>query len=99
MNIRLRRSKPTHHMGTRPLAFKPVLTVGSSDHRDRVSRDEATVLSYSHASGRMQALEGKNAFQAVDENISVVSIGATPVDVFLRSFREHGSEFISSAYL
>jgi hypothetical protein len=95
MNIRLRRSKATQKRPN-PAALMPPVTIRSINHG--VTSD-TTILSYSHASGRMQALEGKNKFQAVDENVSVVSIGATPVDVFLRSFREHGSEFISSAYL
>lgn len=39
------------------------------------------------------------AGEASDRSINVVTIGETPLDVFLQSFRSSGSEFISSAYL
>jgi hypothetical protein len=34
-----------------------------------------------------------------EQSVTVIRIGETPVDVFLQSFRNNGSDFISSAYL
>lgn len=98
MNTRLRRSKAPPK-GPNPTGSKPLVPIGRIDYQLESVVRESTILSYSHDSGRMHAVEGKNKFQAADENVAVVSIGSMPVNVFLRSFREHGSEFVSSAYL
>jgi hypothetical protein len=43
--------------------------------------------------------EASNIREASERSINVVTIGETPLDVFLQSFRNSGSEFVSSAYL
>ncbi|KAG7371214.1 carboxylesterase [Nitzschia inconspicua] len=50
-----------------------------------------TATTATHASG--------NGTEASERNITVVTIGETPLDVFLQSFRSSGSEFLSSAYV
>lgn len=60
------------------------------------------MFSFSHVTGQMQLIEqqrGPNRCQATELDVSVVELGETPVDVFLRSFRENGAECVSAAYL
>ena len=59
--------------------------------------DDVDEMYHISVAGGMQFYTSKQ--ESSEQNITVISLESTPVEVFLRSFRENGSEFISSVYL